>query len=128
MDEQRRDEVVEVVTDGATLWVNGPDGMCIGRFGARGVDVHRTAAEQLAGAPQCLDCIHDLPPLEAWNRFVRSMAEHHAVEIGPEWKPEFVTRAEVAQGERVPRNGSTSPVRRREIGRAPGSCDIGKVD
>jgi hypothetical protein len=83
----------EVVADGATVWVNASDGMCIGRFGARGVDVHRSAAEQAAGAPQCLDCIHGLAPAEAWSRFVESMARHHGVAIGSEWTPAFVATA-----------------------------------
>lgn len=72
------------------MWVNASDGMCIGRFGARGVDVHRSAADQASGAPQCLDCIHDLAPGEAWARFVESMALHHGVAVGPDWRPAFV--------------------------------------
>ncbi len=106
----QRGETLELLTDGHTLWVNDGVGMCIGRFGARGVDIHRSAAEQVAGAPQCLDCIHDLPPVEAWNRFVASMAKHHAVRIGPDWKPAFVTLAE----------GATTAGRRKRGGRGPG--------
>lgn len=83
----------EIVGDGATVWVNASDGMCIGRFGARGVDVHRSAAEQASGAPQCLDCIHGLAPAEAWARFVESMARHHGVAVGPDRMPAFVAEA-----------------------------------
>lgn len=90
----------EIVGDGATVWINASDGMCIGRFGARGVDVHRSAAEQASGAPQCLDCIHGLAPAEAWARFVDSMARHHGVAIGPGWMPAFVVEA-AAQAARV---------------------------
>ena len=108
-------ETLELLTDGDTLWVNDHVGMCIGRFGARGVDVHRSAAEQVAGAPQCLDCIHDLPPVEAWDRFVSSMAKHHAVRIGPEWKPAFVTVAEGATAAVRKNRGGTATGRRRAL-------------
>ncbi|WP_408902884.1 hypothetical protein [Methylobacterium radiotolerans] len=110
-----RGETLELLTDGHTLWVNDGVGMCIGRFGARGVDIHRSAAEQVAGAPQCLDCIHDLPPAEAWDRFVSSMAKHHAVRIGPEWKPAFVTLAEGATAADRKKRGGTAPGRRRAL-------------
>lgn len=108
-------ETLELLTDGDTLWVNDHVGMCIERFGARGVDVHRSAAEQVAGAPQCLDCIHDLPPVEAWDRFVSSMAKHHAVRIGPEWKPAFVTVAEGATAAGRKNRGGTATGRRRAL-------------
>lgn len=38
---------VVVSGDGATVWVNGPDGSCIGRFSKRfGIDVHHTGTRQ----------------------------------------------------------------------------------
>lgn len=36
----------EIDTDGRTIWVNGPDGCCLGRFSPFGIDAHRTFAEQ----------------------------------------------------------------------------------
>ena len=59
----------EIISDGKTVWVNGADGMCLGRFSDAGVDVHRTSAEQAAGLLQCLDCCHALPFAEGWGRY-----------------------------------------------------------
>jgi len=78
---------VEITTDGKTVWVNG-SGVCLGRFGPRGVDVHRRAEEQLAGLPQCLDC----RPVPDWEAFVASMKEHHGVEVDSVFEPEWCQR------------------------------------
>lgn len=77
----------EVFSDGKTVWVNGSDGMCLGRFSDAGVDVHRTYAEQAAGMPQCLDCCHDLPFAEAWERFKDSMIKHYGVIVEESHRP-----------------------------------------
>lgn len=74
----------EAISSGNVVWVNDATGMCLGRFSAAGVDVHRTAAEQQAGLPQCLDCIHDLPFDEAWPRFQASMLQHHGIVVRDE--------------------------------------------
>ena len=37
----------KIETDGTTVWVNSETGMCIGRFGRNGVDVHRDFEAQL---------------------------------------------------------------------------------
>lgn len=68
-----RDDV-EVLHDSRTVWVNGPDGLCIGRFGRRGIDVHRSMAEQLKTGKQCLACTHSRPDLVGWEQFIRLMA------------------------------------------------------
>lgn len=73
--------VPEIVTDGTTVWVN--TSVCLGRFGPRGVDVHRSADEQVSGLPQCLDCRHE----PDWTAFVCSMRLHHAVEIPDDLEP-----------------------------------------
>jgi hypothetical protein len=77
----------EVSSDGRTIWVNDATGMCIGRFSRRGIDVHRSSDAQLRGESQCLDCIHDLPFDESWDRFVESMLKHHGVTISASLKP-----------------------------------------
>ena len=74
----------EITTDGITVWVNGP-GVCIGRFGPRGVDVHRSAEEQMAGMGQCLDCREE----PDWSSFVASMKEHHGVEVEADLEPDW---------------------------------------
>lgn len=65
-----------------TVWVNGPDGSCIGRFSKRfGIDVHRTATAQLAGEGECIMCTHSPADHAAWLLFVRAMQEHHGVAV-----------------------------------------------
>ena len=65
-----------------TVWVNGPDGSCIGRFSKRfGIDVHRTATAQLAGKGECIVCTHSPADHAAWLLFVRAMQEHHGVAV-----------------------------------------------
>ncbi len=73
-------------TDGRTLWVNGNDGMCIGRLSPQGIDVHASARAQEAGE-HCLYCEPGLEPFAKavtfpmYVRFVEKMKEHHKVEI-----------------------------------------------
>lgn len=86
-------ETTEILWDGKTVWANDSSGCCIGRFGIRGVDVHKSGADQLESNSQCLDCIHDLPPDAAWSRFVASMRTHHGVEIPEVARPTFVPRS-----------------------------------
>lgn len=68
---------VQIQSDGKTCWVNGPSGDCIGRWSPSGVDVHRSAEEQLEGRGQCLDCV----PHGSWPYFVTSMLKHYGVEV-----------------------------------------------
>jgi len=79
--------LAEIISDGRTVWVNEASGMCIGRFSARGVDVHRSGDCQLRGESSCLDCVHDLPFDESWDRFVESMLKHHGVSVSASLKP-----------------------------------------
>jgi hypothetical protein len=78
---------VEIVSDGRCVWVNDDQGACIGRFSKRGVDVHRTLAEQLAEGKQCLVCSHGTAD---WDVFVSAMLEHHGVAVGSEHRPSWV--------------------------------------
>lgn len=78
-------------TDGRTVWVHSAkDGSCIGRFSRFGVDVHNTADAMIAGAPQCLECSHDLPPRESWRAFKRAMLLHHEAVVSDRYMPGFV--------------------------------------
>ena len=79
----------EILTDGQTVWVNLDDGMCIGRFSRFGVDVHNDAETQLETGKQCLDCIHDLPHHEAWERFRGSMLTHYQIEVEESLRPAY---------------------------------------
>lgn len=77
--------VCEVVwsQDAQRVWVNAPDGSCIGRFDRRGhVDVHRTMHAQIQGQPECLACAHEGTPDELWAAFKASMLEHYQIEVG----------------------------------------------
>lgn len=80
----------ETTWDGRCVWVNDHTGRSIGRFTPRGVDVHKTGPEQLASGTQCLDCFDDAEPARAWDKFVRSMQQHHGVTIPDTAKPGFV--------------------------------------
>lgn len=71
---------VEISSDGATVWVNGPDG-AIGRFGARGIDVHTVDTSG------CLYCTHELTGRSDWDVFAVKMREHHGVDVDDEHMP-----------------------------------------
>lgn len=65
-----------------TVWINGADGSCIGRFSKRfGIDVHRTATAQLAGESECIVCTHERSDRMSWARFIDAMQEHHGVTV-----------------------------------------------
>ncbi|MDR8093304.1 hypothetical protein KPB05_38255 [Burkholderia gladioli] len=73
---------IDVSAAGDTVWVTGHDGTCVGRFSKRfGIDVHRTVADQLAGADQCLYCTHGAAGKEDWRKFCAAVSEHHAIDV-----------------------------------------------
>lgn len=73
---------VRVSADGKTLWVDGGDGSCIGRFSKTfGIDVHKTAAEQMAGGSQCLFCTHEAAGQREFEVFRAQMLAHHGIEV-----------------------------------------------
>ena len=83
------DEVghVQVLSDGQTCWVNGPDGACLGRFVQRRfmahMDVHKDFEAQILTGEVCLDCRVD----PTWTEFKVSMLLHHGVIIDDEHRP-----------------------------------------
>ncbi len=74
---------VEISTDRETVWINGDDGGCIGRFSRSGVDVHKTALEQVRDGNECLDCFR----APDWKRFAEGMSLHHGVKVDKSWCP-----------------------------------------
>ncbi|MDN7465751.1 hypothetical protein [Burkholderia gladioli] len=73
---------IEVSEVGDTVWVTGHDGSCVGRFSKRfGIDVHRTVAEQIAGAEQCLYCTHEAASESDWREFRAAVLKHHAIDV-----------------------------------------------
>lgn len=74
--------------DGGTVWINASDGSCVGRFSKRfGIDVHRSACDQMAGKPECLMCTHVAADQAGWILFVEAMREHHGVDVPVELIP-----------------------------------------
>jgi hypothetical protein len=73
---------LQVSENNARVWVNAPDGSCIGRYNARGlVDVHRSATAQMAGGSECLDCSHEGDERSQWNLFVEAMLRHYRFDV-----------------------------------------------
>jgi hypothetical protein len=80
----------QVQSDDCTVWVNGSDGMCLGRFSRFGIDIHRSFAEQAAGMGECLDCTHTKPTLDDWQRFKLGMQTYYGVSVGDENRPKWL--------------------------------------
>ncbi len=73
---------IEVSSNGDTLWVTGDDGSCLGRFSKRwGMDVHRSVAEQMAGAAQCLHCTHAPADEATWKQFCELVRQHFEIHV-----------------------------------------------
>ncbi|WP_081467266.1 hypothetical protein [Burkholderia ambifaria] len=73
---------IDVSSAGDTVWVTGSDGSCVARFSKRfGIDVHRTVAEQLAGADQCLHCTHESAGVGEWQMFREAVLRHHGIDV-----------------------------------------------
>lgn len=77
-----------VESDGQTVWVNGPGGDCLGRFGWRGIDIHRSTEAQMAGEPQCAFCTHSETRLADWSAFQAKMKEVHGIWVGSQHLPD----------------------------------------
>lgn len=77
----------QIDNDTRTVWVNGPQGECLARFGAMGVDVHRSMQDQLEDKSECLCCTHAPTDLNDWRLFQRETLRHHAIVVGDEHMP-----------------------------------------
>jgi hypothetical protein len=82
----------QVLSDGRTVWVNGPDGCSVGRFSAHGgIDVHRPAEEQRTlGA--CLFCKPGPSGPEDYKQFVRVIEDLFGVAIDARHRPTTLTQ------------------------------------
>jgi len=73
---------IQLSSDGGTVWVTAADGSCAGRFSKSfGIDVHRTATEQMKGQDQCLYCTHAPAGQEEWSLFREQILTHHAIDV-----------------------------------------------
>lgn len=77
----------EVIFDGKTVWVNGPDGHCLARFGIKGLDIHKTAELQIKTETQCIACTHSRPNLSDWGAFKNKVSELYGALIPDNAKP-----------------------------------------
>jgi len=84
-----RGGLYQVQSDGASVWVNGPDGSAVGRISKLGgIDVHRPIGEQVERG-ECLDCRHDVFGLHAWLTFKRSINFHFGVSLAERHRPRW---------------------------------------
>jgi hypothetical protein len=81
----------EILSDSKTVWINGSDGCCLGRFGRYGIDVHKTAVLQFSEG-QCLTCTAGATTAEDWTQFKHEMLAHHKIEVPDTHKPKFLIR------------------------------------
>ena len=73
---------VQVSDCGNTVWVHGLEGSTVGRFSkVFGMDVHRTATQQMNGEPQCLHCTHEPGTKADWVKFCELMQKHFAIAV-----------------------------------------------
>ncbi len=72
----------QITTDGKTVWINSPE-VCLGRFSPQGIDVHRTAEQQIESGISCLACT----PEPDWDSFVASMKESHDITVEVNYRP-----------------------------------------
>jgi hypothetical protein len=83
----------QVMSDGKTLWINGPQGESVARFTANQylklavVDVHADIETQRITGEQCLACEHGEPTREIWERFKAAVLEHYGLKVPEEHKP-----------------------------------------
>ena len=76
------DYCIDVSADRRTVWVNGSDGSCIGRFSKRfGLDVHKTSTEQVVGGSPCLHCTHEPAGPAEWDRFREQILFHYQIDV-----------------------------------------------
>lgn len=77
-------ELFEIVAseNGATVWVNGDDGSCIGRFSkVFGIDVHTTATAQMDGASECIFCTKTPGGPQDWAKFREKVLEAYGIDV-----------------------------------------------
>jgi hypothetical protein len=70
----------QIMSDGVTVWVNGPDGCSVARFGRAGIDIHRPFEEQRTQGA-CLFCTHAETTYDDWKLFRQKVREFFAVTV-----------------------------------------------
>lgn len=78
---------IEIASDGKTVWINGADGCCIGRFCRNGIDIHHDAKRQIALGHQCMDCKAGPCTASDWEDFKAGMLRSYGVLIGDKHIP-----------------------------------------
>lgn len=78
-EEAKMKTLVEIDSDGVTVWVNGASWL-LGRFGRQGIDIHRAVGEQQE-CGECLFCTHKPTTREDWDVFVTKMSELHGIRV-----------------------------------------------
>lgn len=80
----------EVTYDGKTVWINGDDSCCIGRFSKNGIDIHHGMTTQMRLGVSCLDCKSGPMTIADWHAFRASMLEYYGVVIEEKCMPTFL--------------------------------------
>jgi hypothetical protein len=82
----------QVLSDGRTVWINGPDGCSVGRFSAHGgIDIHRPAEEQRTlGA--CLFCKPGPSGPDDYTQFLRLLGDLFGVEVDERHRPKTLEK------------------------------------
>jgi hypothetical protein len=81
---------VEIMSDGATVWVNGSDGGNVGRFSRSRLDIHHAVEVQVETGATCLNCRPGPTDVAAWRRFCADMRALFGVSISDRHTPEFL--------------------------------------
>lgn len=81
-------KIVQIDSDGITVWVNGGDGYCLGRFGRMGIDVHCSPFQSADGKGECLFCTHGPVNAQDWETFKQQMKTCHDVTVTDQYKPD----------------------------------------
>lgn len=81
----------EIITDGKTVWVNGPFGECLGRFSNLAYEVLRTMEEQERGMPPLRMTITRESSIHDWFKFCGAVMLHHRINVFTSPPPRYLT-------------------------------------
>lgn len=93
--ERERLDLIQIDSDGRTVWVNDHTSTCIGRFGFGGVDIHHSWEEQIERGQQCLACEKGPTDRGHWERFKAKMFQHYKVVVTDRHMPHRLRGAKV---------------------------------
>lgn len=82
----------QIMSNGAVVWINDAASL-LGRFSRRGIDIHRSFAEQQKTGQECLFCTHSVPTLADWDDFVAKMQEVYGVRVPASAMPTWLRGA-----------------------------------